>query len=160
MTDRALELFDQGFNCAQSVFAAFAPSFGLDESIALRVATAFGGGMSRCNGVCGVVSGALMVLGISMNSADKDAREQLYAISKEFVERFRSEHGSILCAELLGCDISKEQELKRAREENRFKTICPKYVKAAANIVKELLHAQYVDQRTSRIFIKPTAGKK
>ncbi|KUK02681.1 MAG: C_GCAxxG_C_C family protein [Thermotoga sp. 50_1627] len=77
MTDRALELFKCGFNCAQSVFAAFAPRSGLDESIALRVAAAFGGGMARCNSVCGAVSSGLMVLGLSMNCVDKDKRATL-----------------------------------------------------------------------------------
>ncbi len=51
VTDKALELFDQGFNCAQSVFAAFAPSFGLDVPMVLKIAAALVGGMSRCNGV-------------------------------------------------------------------------------------------------------------
>jgi hypothetical protein len=77
MTDKALRLFDQGFNCAQSVFVTFAPRFGLDEPSALKIAAAFGGGMSRCGSVCGVFSGALMVLGLSMNCVHKDAREQL-----------------------------------------------------------------------------------
>jgi C_GCAxxG_C_C family probable redox protein len=139
MTDKALQLFDQGFNCAQSVFAAFAPRFGLGEPSALKIAAAFGGGMSRCGSVCGAVSGALMVLGLSMNCVDKDAREQLYAVSKRFVERFKSEHGSILCAELLGCDISTEEGLKKAREENIFRTVCPEYVKQATQILQEIL---------------------
>jgi C_GCAxxG_C_C family probable redox protein len=139
MTDKALQLFDQGFNCAQSVFVTFAPRFGLDEPSALKIAAAFGGGMSRCGSVCGAVSGALMVLGLSANRVDKDAREQLYAVSKRFVERFKSEHGSILCAELLGCDISTEEGLKKAREENRFKALCPEYVKRATQILQEIL---------------------
>jgi C_GCAxxG_C_C family probable redox protein len=139
MTDKALQLFDQGFNCAQSVFAAFAPRFGLDEPSALKIAAAFGGGMSRCGSECGVVSGALMVLGLSMNCVDKDAREQLYAVSKRFVERFKSEHGSIPCAELLGCDISTQEGLKKAREENIFRTVCPEYVKQATQILQEIL---------------------
>ncbi|WP_448536258.1 C-GCAxxG-C-C family protein [Pseudothermotoga sp.] len=137
MTEKALELFEQGFNCAQSVFAAFAPSFGLDEPTALKIAAAFGGGMSRCGSVCGVVSGAL--IGLSMNRMDKDAREQLYAISKGFVQRFKSEHGSILCTDLLGCDVSTEEGLKKAREENIFRTVCPEYVKQATQILREIL---------------------
>jgi len=95
--------------------------------------------MSRCGSVCGVVSGALMVLGLSANRVDKDAREQLYAVSKRFVERFKSEHGSILCTDLLGCDISTEEGLKKAREENRFKALCPEYVKRATQILQEIL---------------------
>lgn len=80
-----------------------------------------------------------MVLGLSANRADKDAREQLYAVSKRFVERFKSEHGSILCTDLLGCDISTEEGLEKAREENIFRTVCPEYVKQATQILQEIL---------------------
>ncbi len=80
-----------------------------------------------------------MVLGLSMNRVDKDAREQLYAMAKNFVDRFKTQHGSILCTELLGCDISTEEGLKKAREENRFKALCPKYLKRATQILQEIL---------------------
>jgi hypothetical protein len=35
--DKAFEALDEGFNCAQSVFAAFAPAFGLKRDHALRL---------------------------------------------------------------------------------------------------------------------------
>ena len=52
---RAVELFKQGFNCSQSVFAACADLYGItDESLALRLSASFGGGMGRMRLVCGV----------------------------------------------------------------------------------------------------------
>ena len=41
--ERAKALFQQGYNCAQSVAVAFAPEMGLSEETAARLASAFGG---------------------------------------------------------------------------------------------------------------------
>ena len=58
--ERAKTLFQQGYNCAQSVAVAFAPEMGLSEETAARLASAFGGGMGRMREVCGAVSGMLL----------------------------------------------------------------------------------------------------
>jgi hypothetical protein len=48
-------------------------------------------------------------------------------------------HGSILCRELIGHDISTLAGLKNAREQKVFNTICPGLVKDAAGLVAEFL---------------------
>ena len=58
--DTALELFMEGYNCAQVVFAAFAPVLGIAQADALRVSMGLGGGVGRMREVCGTVSGAAM----------------------------------------------------------------------------------------------------
>ena len=40
---RATELFKSGYNCSQSVVAAFADMYGFTEEQALRMAASFGG---------------------------------------------------------------------------------------------------------------------
>ena len=44
---RAEELFHEGYNCAQSVFAAFCDTLGFDFETALKLSSSFGGGMGR-----------------------------------------------------------------------------------------------------------------
>ena len=61
--DKAVEYFSNNFNCAQAVFTTYATEMGIEEEMALKIATQFGGG-SRKGEVCGAVSGALMVLGL------------------------------------------------------------------------------------------------
>ncbi len=46
------ELFSQGYNCSQSVIAAWADEIGLDRQTALLVSSGFGGGMGRLS-ACG-----------------------------------------------------------------------------------------------------------
>ena len=45
--NRASELFKSGYNCSQSVVAAFADMYGFTEEQALRMAASFGGGIGR-----------------------------------------------------------------------------------------------------------------
>ena len=55
---KAQELFKQGYNCSQAVFASCADIYGVtDESLALRLSASFGGGMGRMRMVCGAASG-------------------------------------------------------------------------------------------------------
>ena len=46
--EKAVELFKSGYNCSQSVFAAYADLFGLERETALKVSAGLGGG---CGGL-------------------------------------------------------------------------------------------------------------
>ena len=50
---QAVDNFMQGYGCCQSVVAAFADLYGLDEKNAKRIGAAFGGGLGRMPKVCG-----------------------------------------------------------------------------------------------------------
>ena len=45
--DDAVALFQQGFNCTQSILSVFAPDFGLDQDTARRISHGFGAGIAR-----------------------------------------------------------------------------------------------------------------
>jgi hypothetical protein len=59
----ANNLHNAGFNCAQAVFAALAPEFGLDQATAVKIAATLGGGIARTGETCGAVTGALLTIG-------------------------------------------------------------------------------------------------
>ncbi|MBC7265274.1 MAG: C_GCAxxG_C_C family protein [Chloroflexi bacterium] len=140
--ERALACFNEGFSCAQAVLSTYAPRFGLDREMALRIAGAFGGGMGRLGEVCGAVTGAFMLIGLKygkIRAEDDQARETAYAWVREFADRFESRNGSIRCKELLGYDISTPEGLALAREREVFTTVCPKLVRDAAEIIGQML---------------------
>ena len=70
---------------------------------------------------------------------DREAKEQVYERVREFAQRFRARNGSLLCRELLGCDISTPEGLQQAREADFVSKICPKFVRDAAEILEEML---------------------
>jgi C_GCAxxG_C_C family probable redox protein len=142
MTDpikTAQDRFDQKFNCSQAVFSAYAPKLGIQDETALKLASPFGGGTAHQGHVCGAVTGALMVLGLQSGNATPETKDETYRIAEEYIKRFQKLHGSILCRELTGYDISKPGEMQKARDKGVFKTTCPGLVKDAAELVSDFL---------------------
>ena len=139
--EAATSRFAESYNCAQAVLSAYAACFGLDEETALRIASGFGGGMGRRAETCGAVTGALMVLGLKHGavSPDREAKERVYEQVREFAKRFKARNGSLLCRELLGCDIGTPEGLQQAGEADFVSKICPKFVRDAAEILDEML---------------------
>ena len=108
----------------------------------MRVAGAFGAGMARTGETCGAVTGALMVIGLKHAKIQKDddaSRERAYALAQEFMRRFRSRNGKMLCRELLGVDVATPEGFAAVRERDLFRTVCPKFVKDAGDILEGLL---------------------
>jgi C_GCAxxG_C_C family probable redox protein len=141
--ETAVRMFEQEFSCAQSVFTAYADPADLSREMALRVASGFGGGLARTGDICGAVTGAIMALGLRHcgvpAEADPLAKQQAYPPVQEFLARFKARHGSIVCRELLGCDLGTPEGLERASEQGVFKSRCPGFVRTAAEILEELL---------------------
>lgn len=99
----AKELFLEGYNCAQAVFAAHAHKFGIDTDTALKLSAPLGGGVGRMRNVCGAFSAAAMLLGLkeACVSADENEKKIIYEKTQALAEIFKSKNGSIICAELL-----------------------------------------------------------
>ena len=109
--------------------------------MAITISRGFGGGMG-VRSICGAVTGAFMVLGFKYQEEEeeKEARFKTYDSIREFVKRFESLHGTIICPTLLDdLDISTDEGRKEAVERELFKTLCPKFVKDAAQILNELM---------------------
>jgi C_GCAxxG_C_C family probable redox protein len=138
----AVSLFGEGFSCSQAVLAAFGDRFGVEREIALRIASGFGGGMGRMAQTCGAVTGAFMLIGLKHGGIDaknRQTKEKAQAVVREFANRFISRNDFLICRELLGCDISTPEGYQFAKEKKLFATICPKYVKDAAEIADEMI---------------------
>ena len=101
--DAAYAWFLKGYNCSQSVVAAFAPQLGLTEETALRRSAGFGAGIGRMREVCGAFCGVVTVLSmVYADPADPKDKSRMYALVQEAAEQYRSRNGgSIICRELL-----------------------------------------------------------
>ena len=139
--EKALNYFGNNFNCSQGVFTTFATEMGMDEKLALKLATNFGGG-ARKGELCGAVAGALMVLGLRDGHCDSDdleAKAKAYKEATEFMDRFIKKNGSVVCRQLLGYDLSKPEDKLIIDEKNLFKTICPRMIESAVEILDEMI---------------------
>jgi len=105
---------------------------------------AFGSGMGR-GGICGALIGSFMILGFKVQGEtdERQARYKTYDLVTEFIERFQRSHGTIVCKELLdGVDLGTEDGRRQALERKLFTTICPKFVRGAADILETMLEEE------------------
>lgn len=140
--DKAVTLFKQGFNCSQSVFAACADIYGIeDETLALRLSASFGGGIGRMRQTCGAACGMFMLAGLqngSITPHDIDGKKQNYALVQNLAAQFKAENGSLICAELLGIIPKPQEPTPEARTEAYYqKRPC---VDMVANAVRIFLN--------------------
>ena len=106
---KAMELFQQGYNCAQAVMGAFADDMDMDFRQAMLLSSSFGGGLGRMREVCGAVSGMAMVAGLDKGYSDPKATAEKaahYDRVQQLANKFKEENGSIICRELLGLSKS------------------------------------------------------
>jgi C_GCAxxG_C_C family probable redox protein len=141
--EKARRLFLNGCSCSQALLCAFSEETGLDESLALKLSSSFGGGMGRLREVCGAVTGMFMVAGILYgydNLEDKNAKTEHYARIQELAARFRSENGSIICRELLGLTETCSAPEPCDRTESYYSSRpCEDLIGSAARILEEYI---------------------
>lgn len=126
-TERIGRLLDSGFNCAESMAVVFAEEIGMPIETAIQTATAFGAGLGRTGNVCGLVSGAAIVLGWAcgrIDPADEATKERAYAGIAELIREVEARKGSILCTTILGADLSDPASRKRVQEDGSFRRRC------------------------------------
>lgn len=135
---RAVDYFEEGYNCSQSVLLAYADRYGLDKEMAARMSSSFGGGMGKLREVCGAVSGMFMVLGLEypfIDTNDKASKDENYKKVQETAAEFKTTMGSIICADLL----SQKREAQHYESSDRTKEYyatrpCAKCVAIGAEI--------------------------
>ncbi|OHB62833.1 MAG: hypothetical protein A2Y76_14705 [Planctomycetes bacterium RBG_13_60_9] len=139
--EEAVDCFCRGAACSQAIVGTYGPLFGLTREQGIKLSAGFAGGM-RLAQTCGAVTGAFMVLGLKhagANCDQRDCRENVYAAIREFTAKFQQRDHTVICKELLGCDISTPEGADRAKREGLFRTICPRLVQDAAEILEEML---------------------
>lgn len=125
------------FNCAQTVFSLFANDLGIDEKTALKIASGFGGGMA-CAETCGAVTGSYMVIGMKHghSTSKPDDKAKTKQLIQKFNAEFKEAHGTLICKNLTGFDISTPEGSTAANEADVFNSKCPAFIKTACNLLE------------------------
>ena len=151
--EKAVSLFKGGFNCSQSVVAAFADKYGFTHEQALRMSASFGGGIGRMRETCGAACGLFLLAGLetgAVEGADRDGKARNYAVVQELAEEFKRRNGALRCADLLG--LSQKEPVvstPEARTAQYYaKRPCVKMVEEAARIWSEYMEkCQKVEEK-------------
>ncbi len=145
----AVENFMAGYGCCQSVVAAFADLYGLDDTLAKKIAAGFGGGVGRMRMMCGAVSGIVMLVGLDCGQTeggDREGKSACYKVVQDLLAKSKEENGSIICAEILGIkgyEKAHSNYVASERTAEYYKTRpCAAKVESAARIFAEYLKAK------------------
>ena len=141
--DEAERLFRQGYNCSQSVFAAFSDIVGMSTEQAAKVASPFGAGFGKMREVCGAVSGMTMLAGYLLgytDPSDQTGKKALYAKVQAICHAFEETEGSLICRELLGLKKGEDLDEPAVRTEEYYNSRpCVRACRRAAQIVEQCI---------------------
>jgi C_GCAxxG_C_C family probable redox protein len=140
-SEKAVELFDSGFNCAEAVLFALSQKFNQKSSLIPRIATGFGAGVGRSGQTCGALSGAVMAIGLlkgcDKGEEEREKRNAAYVNVRQMIEDFEKEFGSNQCRMLTQCDLQTHEGQEKYRHEELRKKLCSKLVGWCADYVAE-----------------------
>jgi C_GCAxxG_C_C family probable redox protein len=130
----ASECWDKGFNCAESALRGVC--YGMEirlPEVALKISTPFGGGVGRCEDICGALSGSVMGIGAALGRNDANGDKWTsYNATKKLYEQFTKEFGSPSCKQL------KQGDFKSREHEARCKNFTLEAVRMSYRILKKI----------------------
>ncbi|MCX7786599.1 MAG: C-GCAxxG-C-C family protein [Spirochaetes bacterium] len=128
-----------GFNCAESTVYGLTTILDIPANDLIRIATPFGGGLSRNGYICGSLLMGILFLGYRFGRENPNAsRVPAYQAADTLVQKFRSKYGAIDCRELTGLDLKRidntGEEKQRVHE-----TVCRPIVVQVCQWVREIV---------------------
>lgn len=137
--DEYIALFDaRKLNCAETTLMVLSEYLGVDSPLLPRIATAFGGGMAGEQSTCGVVTGALMAIGLYAGREPGGDQLPARELGGEFMRAFVSERGALSCMGLTGVDMRDPEVMEAFRAPGgKHERICNNCVRWACRRLAE-----------------------
>ena len=141
--ETAIEKFDNGFNCSQSVLFSFCEELKIEKDIALKLACGFGGGMGRKGEVCGTVTGGIMAIGLKYGNDSNGGIEKIELTrlkTRELMDNFTKIHGTYLCRKLLDDnDLNTEVGKNKFKELDLKNKVCKQCMSTVINYLEQII---------------------
>lgn len=142
--EQAQQYFRNGYNCAQSVFAAFCQDFDMSLETGLKLSSSFGGGMGGLRQVCGAVTAMFMIVGLKcgyIEPQDIRLKAKHYRLIQDLSKQFNDKFGSIICKDLLlsNANIKKDVSMPEKRTQEYYKARpCERFVVYATELIEKI----------------------
>ena len=145
LAQKAVEYFEQGYNCSQAVLCSASESLGLEKEMAAKLAAPFGGGVGRKREICGACSGMLMATGLFCGYSTPETgtvKAEHYALVRKLCDKFKEKNGSIICREIMG-EMAEVGGVPSERNSAFYKERpCVNCVRTAGEILEDLLRGK------------------
>jgi C_GCAxxG_C_C family probable redox protein len=131
--------FDSGYRCAESLLLYVAESKNIQSDLIPKIATGFCAGISRTQGTCGAVTGAVMAINLFYGRNDPSIRlDQSYPPIQKFIRMFEEQFGSTNCMQLIHCDLATEEGRQKFLDENIIVT-CKNFTSEATRLALSII---------------------
>lgn len=141
--EQAIEYFKQGYNCTQAVVLTFKDVLTIDAEELCKIASPFGGGISRMRETCGAVTGMVLVLGNLVGYSTPETGEkkhELYKKTQEILKIFENRYGSLTCGKLLNLTQKHDDPKPSPRTQSFYlNRPCTELIGGAAEILEDSL---------------------
>ncbi|MGB9713792.1 MAG: C-GCAxxG-C-C family protein [Candidatus Bathyarchaeales archaeon] len=140
LCEKAVKRFLEGYNCAQSVLSTMCEFWNIKSELVPKIATPFGGGIGLRGSVCGALTGGVMAIGIKHGANEPSAKKHLkaYELAGVVYTEFQKRHGTVLCRELIGYNLSDPKDLEKAGKAGVFEKKCVGFVKTMVEMLAEI----------------------
>ena len=132
--------FMAGYNCCQSILMTYGPQYGLEKETAARLGAGMGGGLGHTGHVCGFISGAVLLLGLSEGDFDpNDNERKMETVEKSaaFLDQCREVLGHIECQELIQCKIRTREQLGQALAKGKMNQCGSTFIQEIVRLLDE-----------------------
>lgn len=132
--------YGTGTSCSVTTLLALSEYYDMAEPWMKDIATPFGGGICHSHvSVCGVVSGALLFLGLKLPVGDEALGQETSArLGAELIEYVKSEFGDNICDKMLNIDFNDAEQVKREKAD-KYESICQPVMKNVCGwVINEL----------------------
>ena len=144
--EQAIQYFKEGYNCSQAVVLTFKDILKIDPNELCKIASPFGGGISRMRETCGAVTGMVLVLGNLIGYETPETGEkkhELYKNTQEILRIFENRYGSLTCGKLLKISQKHDDPNPTPRDHSFFlNRPCPELIGGAAEILEDYLKSK------------------
>jgi C_GCAxxG_C_C family probable redox protein len=141
---RALGHYKSGYHCSESTILALVEYLDIESDLFPRIASGFHGGYALSGLVCGVLSSSVMALGIKFGRNDPllspwSASDKV----NQLVKDFKSHVGTLLCPEIMQCDVWDPIQLQDYMANRRISVCGEKVIKFAVSRTIEIMEADW-----------------
>lgn len=142
-SEKAIENFNKGYNCSQSVALAFSDVVSIPEDVLLKLTSSLGGGISRLREVCGAVSAMSIVAGCLYGYCTPETgsiKAEHYGRIQSLALQFEEKFGSVVCRELLGLSEKHSSPTPAPRTSTYYAVRpCAAFIGFAAQILEDYI---------------------
>ena len=113
---------NDGLTCSQALLTVYGERYGIDPEKAMLLGRPLAGVIGGQGETCGYITAAILILSYAYNY--KDEAENTHPVVMNLFRRFKERHGTTMCKELLGADMSSEEGRKKIKEEKLVAKRC------------------------------------